>query len=339
MLPDALQFDLPPELIAQDALPDRAASRLLHVGEGLAHLRFRDLPGLLHPGDLLVANDSRVVPARLLGHKASGGQVELMLERILDGHEALVQLRASHPPKAGGELRFGTEVTAIMLGRQAQFFHLRFSRPIATVLEEQGHVPLPPYIRRPDEPGDRARYQTVYARDAGSVAAPTAGLHFDGALLAALAERRVDFATLTLHVGAGTFAPLRPEQLKTGRLHAERLTVTPELATAVNACRSRGGRVIVVGTTAARGLETAGASGELRPFSGETSLFIRPGFAFRMVDALITNFHLPGSSLLLLVAALGGLERVRAAYQSAIEEQYRFYSYGDAMFLEPPRAV
>lgn len=339
MLPDPLQFDLPPALIAQDALPDRTASRLLHVGEALAHLHFRDLPGLLRPGDLLVANDSRVVPARLFGHKASGGQVEVLLERLLDDHEALVQLRASHAPKTGGELHFAAQVTAAVLGRQGQFFRLRFSRPVATVLEEQGHMPLPPYIRRPDEPGDRTRYQTVYARDAGSVAAPTAGLHFDAALLAVLTERGVGFATLTLHVGAGTFAPLRPEQLKTGRLHAERLTVTPELATAVNECRARGGRVVAVGTTAARGLETAGASGELRPFSGETSLFIRSGFAFRIVDALITNFHLPGSSLLLLVAALGGLERVRAAYQAAIEEQYRFYSYGDAMFLEPPRAV
>lgn len=339
MLPEPFQFDLPPELIAQHALPDRAASRLLHVGEGLADRHFRDLPQLLRPGDLLVANDSRVVPARLYGRKASGGQVEVLLERILDGHEALVQLRASHPPKAGAQLHFGPEVTAEMVGRQGEFFRLRFSHPVATVLEAQGHVPLPPYIRRPDDEADRARYQTVFARQPGSVAAPTAGLHFDAPLIGALAARGVDFATLTLHVGAGTFAPLRPAQLKTGRLHAERLTVSPALVAAVGDCRARGGRVIAVGTTAVRGLETAGTSGTLRPFDGETSLFIRPVFAFRIVDGLVTNFHLPGSSLLLLVAALGSTERVLAAYRAAIARGYRFYSYGDAMFLESAHAL
>lgn len=338
MEPSDFAFDLPPELIAQEALADRSASRLLAVAaaEGAQHrdLFFTDLPGLLRPGDLLVGNDSRVVPARLFGRKASGGKVELLLERQLDDREALVQLRSSHAPKAGNLLEFSQGVTAEVLGRQDEFFRLRFSAPLAPLLDAEGHVPLPPYIRRQDQPGDRARYQTVFARQPGSVAAPTAGLHFDERLLAELAARQIDFRTLTLHVGAGTFAPLRPEQLRTGRLHAERLEVTPELGAAVAACRARGGRVVAVGTTAMRGLETAGASGELRPFRGETTLFIRPGYRFRIVDAIVTNFHLPGSSLLMLVGAFGGPGRVMAAYRHAVAARYRFFSYGDAMFLE-----
>ncbi|MDH5256074.1 MAG: tRNA preQ1(34) S-adenosylmethionine ribosyltransferase-isomerase QueA [Gammaproteobacteria bacterium] len=343
------EFELPPELIAQQALAGRAASRLLHVGaagEGtgcddlpLRDLHVRDLPGLLQPGDLLVGNDTRVLPARLFGRKATGGKVELLLERVLGDTEALVQLRSSHAPKAGALLEFGQGVTAEVTGRQDEFFVLRFSRPVVAVLEEQGHVPLPPYIRRADEPVDRQRYQTVFAREQGSVAAPTAGLHFDEALLAEIAARGVEFRTLTLHVGAGTFAPLRPQQLKTGRLHAERLEVTAGLCAAVAACRGRGGRVVAIGTTAMRGLESAGESGELRPFRGETSLFIRPGYRFRIVDAMLTNFHLPGSSLLMLVCAFGGTGRVMAAYRHAVAQCYRFFSYGDAMFLEKAAAV
>lgn len=335
------RFDLPPELIAQEALPARSASRLLHVGAGEGagcnDLSVGDLPGLLGPADLLVVNDTRVLPARLFGEKATGGKVELLLERVLGSTEALVQLRSSHAPKPGVILRFGPEVTAEVLGRQDEFFLLRFSCPVEPVLEQLGHVPLPPYIRRPDEPGDRQRYQTVFAEANGSVAAPTAGLHFDVALLTAIAARGVELQALTLHVGAGTFAPLRPHQLKTGRLHAERLVVSEALCAAVAACRARGGRVVAVGTTATRALETAGESGELRPFKGETSLFIRPGYRFRIVDAMLTNFHLPESSLLMLVCAFGGMSRVMAAYRHAVAARYRFFSYGDAMFVERAR--
>ena len=339
MTPADFHFDLPPELIAQQPLPERSASRLLHVAPQFAgllarDLRFTDLPRLLQPGDLLIANDTRVLPARLFGQKASGGKVELLLERVVGETEALVQLRSSHAPKAGSQLSFGPDVTAEVLGRQDEFFLLRFARPIVPILEQWGHVPLPPYIRRDDGPGDRQRYQTVFARERGSVAAPTAGLHFDEPLLAAVSARGVEIRTLTLHVGAGTFAPLRPHQLKTGRLHAERLEVTAELCAAVAECRKRGGRVIAVGTTAMRALEAAGESGQLRPLRGETSLFIRPGYVFRIVDAMVTNFHLPESSLLMLVCAFGGTERVLAAYRQAVASRYRFFSYGDAMFLE-----
>ncbi len=334
MMPADLHFDLPPELIAQQALPERTASRLLHVGPAFSDLHFRDLPQLLRPGDLLIANDSRVLPARLFGQKATGGKVELLLERVLSETEALVQLRSSHAPRPGAMLSFGPDVTAEVIGRRAEFFGLRFSQPVLLILNQLGHVPLPPYIRRDDEPGDRHRYQTVFAREQGSVAAPTAGLHFDDRLLAVLSAQGVEFRTLTLHVGAGTFAPLRSQQLKTGRLHAERLEVSAELCAAVAACRDCGGRVIAVGTTAARALETAGDSGELRPLRGETSLFIRPGYSFQIVDAMVTNFHLPESSLLMLVCAFGGTERVLAAYRHAVTSRYRFFSYGDAMFLE-----
>jgi len=339
MNPADFHFDLPSELIAQHALAERSASRLLHVGAGLQDLHVRDLPGLLRPGDLLVANDTRVLAARLYGWKETGGKIELLLERLLGENEALVQLRASHAPRAGAMLGFAGDVTAEVLERRNEFFVLRFSRPVVPVLEEQGHVPLPPYIRRADEPADRERYQTVYARPRGSVAAPTAGLHFDAGLLAALPERDIEFATLTLHVGAGTFAPLRPQQLKTGRLHAERVEVSPALCAAVSACRARGGRVVAVGTTATRALEAAGESGELRPLRGETSLFIRPGFDFQIVDVMFTNFHLPESSLLMLVCAFGGTERVLAAYRHAVASGYRFFSYGDAMLLERARAI
>lgn len=341
MDPSRFHFDLPPELIAQQPLPERGASRLLALGSGdeCRDLQFGELTQLLRAGDLLVANDTRVVPARLLGRKASGGKVELLLERILDEDTAVVQLRSSHPPKPGSRLEFGGDVHAEMLVRQEEFFVLRFSRPVAQVLDTLGHVPLPPYIRRADEPADRERYQTVFARERGAVAAPTAGLHFDAPLMAALARQGVSFATLTLHVGAGTFSPLRPHQLKTGRLHAERLMVGADLCAAVAQCRARGGRVVAVGTTVVRGLETAGASGMLRTWDGETDLFIRPGFGFRVVDALVTNFHLPESSLLMLVCAFGGTQRVLAAYAHAVARRYRFFSYGDAMFLERDDAL
>lgn len=335
MDPADFNFELPPELIAQQPLAERTASRLLELGPGrqLRDRHFADLPQLLRAGDLLVLNDTRVLPARLYGAKASGGRIEMLLERVLSADEALVQLRSSHAPKPGSALCFDGEVDATVLRRQDEFFVLRFARPVVEVLDQSGHVPLPPYIRRTDEHTDRERYQTVYARERGSVAAPTAGLHFDETLLAALSVQGVEFGRLTLHVGAGTFAPLRPHQLKTGRLHAERLSVSAELCAAVASCRARGGRVVAVGTTAVRGLESAATAGVLRPFSGETSLFIRPGYAFQVVDALITNFHLPESSLLMLVAAFGGVTPVMAAYREAVARQYRFFSYGDAMFL------
>lgn len=335
MEPADFNFELPPALIAQQPLAERTASRLLELGSGgqLVDRHFADLPGLLRPGDLLVVNDSRVLPARLFGTRASGGRVEMLLERILSADEALVQLRSSHAPKPGATLSFDGDVSATVLGRQDEFFVLRFARPVVEVLDEAGHIPLPPYIRRDDETADRERYQTVYARERGSVAAPTAGLHFTEGLLASLSAQGVGFCRLTLHVGAGTFAPLRPHHLKTGRLHAERLQVSAELCAAVARCKARDGRVVAVGTTAVRGLETAAASNVLRPFDGETSLFIRPGYRFQVVDALLTNFHLPESSLLMLVSAFGGTERVMAAYREAVVRRYRFFSYGDAMFL------
>ncbi|MFZ1625908.1 MAG: tRNA preQ1(34) S-adenosylmethionine ribosyltransferase-isomerase QueA [Gammaproteobacteria bacterium] len=335
MDPTDFNFELPPELIAQQPLPERTASRLLELRpDGVLNDRqFAELPELLRSGDLLVVNDTRVLPARLYGAKASGGRIEMLLERLLSSDEALVQLRSSHAPKPGSTLSFDGGVSATVLRRQDEFFVLRFARPVVEVLDQAGHVPLPPYIHRADATADRERYQTVYARERGSVAAPTAGLHFSEALLSALAAQGVAFGRLTLHVGAGTFAPLRPHHLKTGRLHAERLQVSAELCTAVASCRERGGRVVAVGTTAVRGLETAAASGMLRAFDGETSLFIRPGYRFQVVDALVTNFHLPESSLLMLVAAFGGMDRVMAAYREAVTRRYRFFSYGDAMFL------
>lgn len=341
MDPSRFHYDLPDELIAQQPTLERGASRLLALGPGdeRRDLQFAALAQLLRDGDLLVANDTRVLPGRLHGRKSSGGRVELLLERILAADTALVQLRSSHPPKPGSQLEFDGDVRAEMVARREEFFVLRFSRPVAEVLETLGHVPLPPYIRRPDAAADRERYQTVFARERGAVAAPTAGLHFDAPLLEALAALGVELSTLTLHVGAGTFAPLRPHQLKTGRLHGEQLAVGAELCDAVARCRARGGRVVAVGTTVVRGLETAGESGTLRPFHGETDLFIRPGFNFRVVDALVTNFHLPESSLLMLVCAFGGRERVLAAYAHAVAARYRFFSYGDAMFLERAHAL
>jgi S-adenosylmethionine:tRNA ribosyltransferase-isomerase len=340
MEPTDFHVDIPPGLIAAEPLAERAASRLLHLpaGSGPVDRSFRDLPALLEPGDLLVVNDTRVVPARLHGRKDSGGRVEMLLERVPDPASepavALVQLRSSHGPKAGHRLLFDGGIGAEVLGRQGEFFVLHFDEPVLPALERAGHVPLPPYIGRPDVPADRERYQTVFNAVPGSVAAPTAGLHFDAGVLAALASRGVERTTVTLHVGAGTFAPLRPHQLKTGRLHAERVVVTAATCAAIAACRDRGGRVVAVGTTVLRSLESAAGAGELRPFHGETDLFIRPGFPFRVADLLLTNFHLSGSSLLMLACAFAGTQRVLAAYRHAVAARYRFFSYGDASLLE-----
>ncbi len=332
--PGAFDFELPGELIAQSPLAQRCASRLLHLdGTGACQdLGFMDLPGLLHAGDLLVLNDTRVILARLFGRKATGGRVEILLERVLDADRALVQVKASKAPKPGMRIELDGGDRAEVLERDRSFFVLRFSRAVQSVLDEHGHVPLPPYIERADEPADRERYQTVFAREPGAVAAPTAGLHFDEPVLESLRERGVQTGYVTLHVGAGTFQPLRAEQLASGKLHAERVIVGDTVCRQIAAAQARGGRVIAVGTTVMRALETAAASGSLRPFDGDTQLFIRPGYRFRIADALLTNFHLPGSSLLMLVCAFAGTRPVLAAYRHAVEHRYRFFSYGDAMF-------
>jgi S-adenosylmethionine:tRNA ribosyltransferase-isomerase len=334
-------YHLPPALIARHPVEPRTASRLLHVDGAhgrFRDLRFADLPALLKPSDLLVFNDTRVIPARLLGVKQSGGRVEVLIERVLDAHRARAQVRASKPPRAGQRLDFEGGVRARVCARDGEFYELEFDSdvPVFELLERAGHVPLPPYLARPAAPADRARYQTVYARHPGAVAAPTAGLHFDEALLDRLKTQGVEFGWLTLHVGAGTFQPVRVEQLTQHRMHAERVRVGARLCDQVNAARAVGRRVVAVGTTVVRALESAaGADGRLAPFDGETALFIYPGYRFRAVDALLTNFHLPGSTLLMLVCALGGTETVLAAYRHAVEQKYRFYSYGDAMWLTP----
>lgn len=338
MLRSDFSFELPAELIAQAPLPERAASRLLHLDAAgvIADRRFRDLADLLRPGDLLVLNDTRVIPARLRGCKASGGRVEVLVERLLGPHRVLAQVRASKTPREGARLHLEGPIEADVLGREDEFFilELQGDADALTLLERHGHMPLPPYIARPDAAADRDRYQTVFAREPGAVAAPTAGLHFEAGFLEALAAAGVDIAYVTLHVGAGTFQPLRVERLKDHRMHAERVDVGAATCAKVAAARERGGRVIAVGTTVVRSLESAARSGRLQPFAGDTRLFITPGFEFRVVDALLTNFHLPESTLLMLVCAFGGYEPVLRAYRHAVEQRYRFFSYGDAMYVE-----
>ena len=347
MTTDAFDYDLPPELIAQTPVSPRSASRLMVVGAedgGLEDRRFADLDEYLRAGDLLVFNDTRVVPARFYGQRATGGRVELLLERFLDdGGRAHVVLRASKSPRAGEVLVLEGGLRATVLGRAGEFTEVVFSGAddLMGLIERVGHVPLPPYITRPDDEDDRARYQTVYARVPGAVAAPTAGLHFDEALLARLAGQGVETAFVTLHVGAGTFRPVRPETLAQGRLHPERIMVSEACVASIAAAQARGGRVIAVGTTTARALEAAAASGTLKPYAGDTDLFIRPGFQFRVAEGLITNFHLPRSTLLMLVSAFAGAEYVKNAYRQAVMMRYRFFSYGDAMLLwraEPRQA-
>jgi S-adenosylmethionine:tRNA ribosyltransferase-isomerase len=330
-------YPLPQELIAQHPLPERSASRLLVVaGTQLEDRRFADLPQLLRPGDLLVFNDTRVIHARLHGIKASGGKVEVLIERPVGRHEALAQVRASHAPRPGSRLLLEDALEVEVVARAGEFFHLRFpaGEDLLDLLERHGKLPLPPYIQRAAGDADEARYQTVYARSRGSVAAPTAGLHFDPPLLQALRIRGVDLAYLTLHVGAGTFQPVRVDDLSQHRMHRERYVIPPETVAAIDQARARGRRIVAVGTTSLRALEAAAAHpGGLRAGTGETDLFILPGFAFRVADALITNFHLPKSSLLMLVSAFGGMESMRAAYRHAVERRYRFFSYGDASLI------
>ena len=332
-------YELPPALIAQYPAPVRSASRLLQLAgaSGVAvDRRFTDLPDLLRAGDVLVLNDTRVVPARLFGRKETGGRVEVLIERVLTKDRALALVRASKSPQAGQRLDLEGGIVARIERRAGEFFELAFDLddPLYDALERIGHIPLPPYIGRADEPADRERYQTVYACHPGAVAAPTAGLHFDPALLERLSANGVEIVHVTLHVGAGTFQPLRGEMIEQQRLHAERVRISADACAVVNRARGEGRRVIAVGTTVVRALESAASGGELAPLDGDTEIFIYPGFRFRVVDALVTNFHLPESSLLMLVCAFGGTDRVLAAYRHAVSEGYRFYSYGDAMFVE-----
>jgi len=328
---DDFHYDLPPELIAQAPAAARSASRLLHLDGATGELRdgrFTDLPGLLQPGDLLVLNDTRVIKARLIGRKASGGRIEVLVERVLNAHEVDAQVRASHAPQAGGALLLGDGIAATVVSRRGDLWRLRFAgdADVWTLLERHGAVPLPPYIRHAPQPEDAARYQTVYAAVPGAVAAPTSGLHFDAAMLERVAARGVRIAKLTLHVGSGTFQPVRTANVEEHRMHGERYAIPGETMRAIE-----GRRVLAVGTTSLRALETAALTGAL---SGETDLFIHPGFRFRVVERLLTNFHLPRSSLLMLAAAFAGLANIRRAYAHAVERRYRFYSYGDAMLIE-----
>lgn len=327
-------YALPPELIAQVPLAERSASRLLvAAGERLDDARFADLPQWLRPGDLLVMNDTRVLHARLYGHKDSGGRVEVLVERPVGDREVIAQLRASKSPQPGSRLRLEDALDVTVLGREGEFYRLGFDGDAVELIERHGRLPLPPYIERAADGPDEARYQTVYAREKGSVAAPTAGLHFDAAMLDRLHAMGVGIAYVTLHVGAGTFQPVRVHDLADHQMHTERYFLPAATAEAIAATRARSGRVVAVGTTSLRALESAAREGELKVGAGETALFITPGYEFRVVDLLVTNFHLPKSTLLMLVSAFAGLEEMRAAYRHAIAHQYRFFSYGDAMLL------
>jgi len=329
-------FQLPDALIARHPLAERRASRLLVLDgetDKLSHRHFADLLEYVRPGDLMVFNNTRVIPARLFGQKATGGKLEILVERVLGSRSVLAHIRSSKSPKAGSRILLDGGGEAEMVARHDALFELQFDEDVLSLLERIGHMPLPPYIDRPDDAEDRERYQTVYAQRAGAVAAPTAGLHFDEALLDSLREAGVETAYVTLHVGAGTFQPVRVERIEEHHMHREWLEVTQEVVDAVAACRARGGRVIAVGTTSVRSLETAARGGELKPFSGDTDIFIYPGKTFHVVDALVTNFHLPESTLLMLVSAFAGYPETMAAYAEAVAQRYRFFSYGDAMFI------
>ncbi|ASP39422.1 tRNA preQ1(34) S-adenosylmethionine ribosyltransferase-isomerase QueA [Bacterioplanes sanyensis] len=333
-------FELPNELIASEPMSERSASRLLCLDgrDGqLQHRQFTDIEQLLEPGDLLVFNNTRVIPARLFGEKDSGGKLEALIERILPEQEVLAHVRSSRSPKAGQIITLGGE-RAEVLGREGSLFRLRFmmQRPVLELLDEVGHIPLPHYMEREDNQLDRERYQTVYAEKPGAVAAPTAGLHFDEPLLARLRERGVRFAYVTLHVGAGTFQPVKVENIADHQMHAEYIEVSDEVVAAVQATRAAGHRVVAVGTTSIRSLESASQSGDIAPFYGDSDIFIYPGYQFRSVDAVITNFHLPESTLIMLVSAFSGQENTLNAYRQAVQQRYRFFSYGDAMFLSHP---
>ncbi|RDL43006.1 tRNA preQ1(34) S-adenosylmethionine ribosyltransferase-isomerase QueA [Marinomonas piezotolerans] len=340
------RFELPEELIARYPMPDRTSSRLLKLdgptGE-IDHQTFSDILEHVEPGDLMVFNNTRVIPARLFGQKASGGKLELLVERLLSEHEILAHVRCSKSPKVGNRLELGTDRGAShgaeMVGRDDTLFHLRFDEPVLHVLEQVGHMPLPPYIERPDDESDQERYQTVYNKTPGAVAAPTAGLHFDEALLAALQAKGVETAFVTLHVGAGTFQPVRVEDVKDHVMHSEYAEVSQDVVDKVRQTKANGKRVIAVGTTSVRSLESASQSGQIEPFAADTSIFIYPGYEFKTVDVLVTNFHLPESTLIMLISAFAGYDNVMNAYRVAVAEKYRFFSYGDAMFItQNPKA-
>ncbi len=333
-------FELPDELIARFPMEDRTASRLLKLagnsGE-ITHHKFADVLDFINPNDLIIFNNTKVIPARMFGQKASGGKVEVLVERVVDKHTVLAHVRANKSPKVGNELILEETATAVMQGRQGELFELKFEgeEGVLDILDRIGHMPLPPYIDRPDNEKDRNRYQTVYGEKPGAVAAPTAGLHFDDALLAKLKDKGVDLGFVTLHVGAGTFQPVRVDKIEDHHMHSEYIEVPEQVVAQIKACRERGGRVVAVGTTSMRSLESAAmkSEGELAPFYGDTDIFIFPGYEFQVVDAMITNFHLPESTLIMLVSAFAGQENIMNAYNTAIAEKYRFFSYGDAMFL------
>ena len=338
-------FELPDELIARYPKTERSASRMLQLNGQTGEVTdrtFKDVLDLVQEGDLLVFNNTRVIPARMFGRKATGGKIEVLVERMLDEHTILAHVRASKAPKPGTDLLLGEEdqYEAEMVVRQDALFEIRFKadKPVLDILEEIGHMPLPPYIDRPDEDADKERYQTVYNEKPGAVAAPTAGLHFDDELLEKIKAKGAEFAYVTLHVGAGTFQPVRVDNINDHHMHAEYVEVTQEVVDAINATRARGGRVIAVGTTSVRSLESAAQSAlkngtELVPFFNDTEIFIYPGYEYQLVDCLITNFHLPESTLIMLVSAFAGYENVMAAYDHAVKNAYRFFSYGDAMFV------
>lgn len=331
-------YDLPQELIAQYPSEQRTASRLLTLNKTNGELEdktFTDIVQLLEPGDLLVMNNTRVIPARMFGHKASGGKVEVLVERVIHPFEVIAQVRASKPPKIDSSIILDERYTCTVLAREDAFYRLAIQGETSAlqIMDDIGHIPLPPYIERPDKREDAQRYQTVYAQHAGAVAAPTAGLHFDAALLAQLADKGIDQAYVTLHVGAGTFAPVRVENIAEHKMHHEWLAVPQATVAKILATKAAHKRVVAVGTTTVRSLETAAHSGELCAFEGETDIFITPGFEFRIIDALITNFHLPESTLLMLASAFAGYAPTMQAYAHAIQQRYRFFSYGDAMLI------
>ncbi len=329
-------YELPETLIAHYPLAERSASRLLVLDprlETIQHSACRYLPEFLRPGDLLVFNDTRVIPARLLGCKLSGGKIEVLIERLVGDYQAWVHVRASKAPKVNSLLVFDQGVNAQVQEKNATLTLITFNQPVISVLDRLGHMPLPPYLKRPDENLDRTGYQTVYADKPGAVAAPTAGLHFDKPLLDRLQEQGIELAYITLHVGAGTFQPVRVDHIENHQMHAEYLEVSDLVCQQIKATKARGGRIVAVGTTSVRALETAASSGDIQPFYGETKIFIYPGYEFRVVDAMMTNFHLSESTLLMLVSAFAGLKFTQHAYQIAIRERYRFYSYGDSMLI------
>ena len=333
-------FNLPDKLIARYPTEERSASRLMRLhgetGE-VEHGQFADILGFLQPEDLLVLNNTKVIPARLYGAKESGGKIEILVERMLDDKRLLAHVRASRSPKPGARLLLEGEVWATMVSRQDSLFELQLegSETVLDVLQRLGHMPLPPYIDRPDETADRERYQTVFGEKHGAVAAPTAGLHFDEALLDAIRAKGVRIVTITLHVGAGTFLPVKVDNIEDHHMHGEIVEVTEEVATAVKHTRANGGRVVAIGTTSVRALEAASAEGDIAAYAGETHIFIYPGYKFKSVDALLTNFHLSESTLLMLVSAFAGRDHVLAAYNEAVAQEYRFFSYGDAMLVTP----